>query len=422
MSRDWTRYVTAILGLCSCLTGCRRPLSTDAFGAGRESSCPVETRTSTPLVLSGNRRIYVEPMALAVRDETVLMTGVPTYLWGPQARTMPRDRGVDTLVGLFRDARGRVTALRKPEVLGGVSDFRIDAGAGDDMAVFFSQLDRPFRPGEPVTTVDFWYGIIARRKWASLERLPRPRSGVLETYFATSPARSGHRLLLAVPIRNRSTDVGVYTRDDGRWTLDVVPTGRAAYVALSAIPAGDILLVVVRPDTTRTSDQNSLSLLVRRNGEWTDLGFAVLGGPEPIHEPRFFTVAGVQLLSWLVESEITGSRAVRVARVMPGPRLGPVVTLAEGIEYVSFVTGSAAPLWVVSTPATSTSPGHLRLVSWNDGTPARVVDVVTNPFTGYFTALASRKGAEVLGPLRGRDTTDAPVVLSSLHTRFRCDA
>lgn len=417
-----THHCLIRLGVAAgcCLLGSTRSsaqASRAPSSLGLEQSTCTETRSAERLSLGMNRSIYVEPMAIAATDGSVLLAGAPTYVWQLGEGSVEA-RGSDSTVGAFRTAQGQILPLLKPPVPGSVTDIRAVAVERGRFATVFAQLRNPEDRG---SLIDYWYGSTDGRTWGSVERLSPPVSGTLLTNQASDLVRSGDSLWIAVPIRRQSTvDLAIYTRAQAKWSVAILPIGRLAYVALSLDETNGLSLAVVRPDTTMPRDWNSLSLFVMQDRQWTDRGFVVRGGNEPIYAPRLIMAGGVHILSWIARSGEAEKREARAARLSGGSLLGAVTTLARDVEDLAPVIGfTGAPMWVLSTAASDSGTSRLKIIQWTEGGPS-VVNVRANPFAGRFLAFAAKDQVNVVGGIEGQGPGQEPVVSALLEMSRKC--
>jgi hypothetical protein len=417
MSACLVQLPTVALGFCIVASACGGSRGVTSTGAEARSVCLTENRPAERLLTDGNLSIYVEPMTIARSDQSVLLAGLPTFVWQRIGGSI-QDKATGSALGAYRDASGRVSALPKPHLAGSITDIRVAAGQSGRYAAVFAQLQEPDNYS---TFVDYWYSTTGGQVWDSLERLPPLAAGILSTNQATDLVRIGDSLLIAVPIRQQGrVDVAIYVRAKGRWSIDVVPTKHLAYLALSADESDGPLLAVVRPDTTLPSDWNSLSLFVREGQMWVDRGFVAHGGTEPIYEPRLVAASGIHILSWRARIVATKKQVARAVRVARGSLLGTITTLTPDIEGMVPVVGTASsPTWVVTTPPSETGPGRLQLVRLENGIP-QMLYTGTNPFTGALLAFASSDEVNVVGPIEGQDPNQEPVVSALLRIDPRC--
>jgi hypothetical protein len=366
--------------------------------------------------------MYVEPMAFARAAESFVLAGEPLYAWKPRdtSRGGAQLDTAEALLGVVFERSGHVAALPKPPLNGTLTNVRLLAD-GEQYAAVFALTKKRTRGGQEPALLGYWFGRTDGKTWHSLEQLPLPPSGDLNTREASRLVRVAGVLMIAAPFgTDARQDVAVFTRKSEGWSVETVPARGTAYVALTesaALP----FLYVVRPDTTRDADANSLSLFVRASGSWRPLGFLVHGGRQPVHHPTVVAQDDIQILSWIEDDEVSRTRSARAARLRPDGTLGSAVTLARGIEDVIPVHDASGSFrWVVSNRTSDGQP-TLTLVEWGgrDGEP-EIRDVVVNPFTGPALAYSTRDGDVVVGPVMGRSPREELVVSGVLRFALRC--
>src|SRR5439155_22271525 len=110
------------------------------------------------------------------------------------------------------------------------------------------------------------------------------------------------------------------------------------------------------------SDQNSLSLFIRRSGYWQDRGFLLHGGQRPIHHPTILSHGVVATLAWIEDDEASHVRRARAARLQPDGTLGEVVLLGEAVEDLVAVYGDIDVFRWIASAVSSRGDRILRLL------------------------------------------------------------
>lgn len=368
--------------------------------------------------MSDGRVAYIEPMAFAHTDSSWVLAGEPLYTWRYPTGERPQPDTSHALIGVLF-TRGSARPLPRPPVRGVVTHIRMLAEGNHYRAVFAETDGSAAGPRRP-RVLAYWSARTDGSGWDQLEPLPLPPDS-LDPAEASSLVRVGDALMIAVPygpLHRRG--VAVYAARQDGWRRQDIFTDATAYVALAA-SQGNALLYVVRPDSTRRPDSNSLTLFVPADSGWRDAGFVLRGGSRPVHRPTVSVVGNTTLLSWHEEDSRSGAFHARAAELQQDGTLGTVVTLGERIDAVMPVRGaSRTHQWVVSRRAIDGSAMHL-LVEWTSAAP-RTRDVIADPFTG--PSLAHALGAEsvIVGPVVSHAPTDEFLVSGILRFVNRCDS
>lgn len=387
--------------------------------AQADANCAIETRATEPIRLTDQRSIYIEPMAFARAAATYALAGEPTYVWTRQNGVFePQVDTSGSVIGAIFTDTGAVIPLPKPPLQGTVTDIRLTRhGAG--YAALFALVSRQGVSSMERTFLGYWFGYTDGTSWSSLEPIRLPPSGEPISRHASALIASGDSMRFAVPFTvAKREDLLVLTRTARGWQWDLTATTGVAYVALT-VRAGRHLLYVVRPDPTRRSDANSLSLFVDVDGRWTSRGFVLHGGSRLVHHPWIVERGDERILAWEEQDETAGTRNARAARLLADGGLGTVVTLARSIEDLFPVHGATDDAqWVVSHRPDNAEPS-LALIEWNGGRPI-VRDVVVNPYTGPALAHAAAGAVVAVGPVMGRTPLEELVVSGTLSLKRRC--
>lgn len=404
-----------VVGILS--AACGSAQTPRAAGAEPTSTeCPTETRRPVPVQLSDRRVLYVEPMAYASIGPSSMIAGAPAYAWRPIDGGRPRIDSTDASMGIVFQRSGQVTALPKPRLAGSVTDIRV-LPDGNEYAAVFAQVKELTWDREP-TLLGYWFGRTDGTRWDTLEPLPLPPTGRLNTERASQLIRAGDALMIAALVGSSGRqDVVLFTRSQRGWIAETVPTQRASYVALAGTATP--FLYVVWPDITRLPDANSLSLFVRVSNAWQHHGVLIRGGSRPVHHPTVTQQGQSRTLSWIRDDDVSRIRDALASRIQADGTLGPAATLATGVEDLFPVSDvGGPPRWVVSErkpDGTST----LSLVEWGNEAP-RIRDVIVNPFTGPAIAYATAHGDVVVGPVQGRSPGEAELVSGVVPLQSRC--
>lgn len=386
------------------------------------SACEPVTREPSPLRLEDGRGVYVEPMALARGSTPSVLAGYPVYVWKRNGLGAEWDSAAAAVGVVLGDASG--ARLLPPPQVGQttqeiITHLRLTPSGAGYLAVAFAVATPPpaARPGHEHTVVAYWFGRTDGVRWDSLESLPLPAGGTLQTREASQLLRDGQSFVIAVPYATGAgTDVAIYTRERERWRRDTLGLERVSYVALAASPAGP-LLYVVQPDTGRGSDSNSLSLFARVGGTWHDRGFLLHGGRFAIHHPVVSAQGGIQTLTWVTDGQPSG-RVAHAARLRSDGTLGATTTLANQVEDVTPVLATDGPTrWVANV--SDRGQLVLALIEWSGNEPT-IRDLVVNPFTGWVASFAAETSDVVFGPVLNRAPGAEALLTGMMPMAPRC--
>ncbi len=390
--------------------------------AGQQSPpCEVTELSIGPLVLNGRHDTYVEPETLVRAGDAVLLAGHPTYVLrtGPGGEPVSLTR--DSLVGVILEPDGGVRGLSRPPVGGTPIEWRAVALDEREWGVTFTEV--PVHDmGSVGTSVDgrLWYGAVRDGRWASLARIPLPAGWNLLPFSASTLARGGDTLALAVSMDSAALvrRVVLFERRQGRWSHRALPFG-AAYVDLAHANGIGFAAAVARADSSVMSGSNALYVQVPLSGG--ALTRVDARGAHEVHEPALAGDSGQMVLTWwTVNRGPHGSRFQAYAMVDPlASPPGAVHALDPDVDSIVHVpTPEGVNLWLADHLLADASR-ELRLLEASTGA-VRVLWRAPNPFDGYFHAVAlTGRRILLVGPTfdRSRD------VLANLmlHVELKCD-
>ena len=385
------------------------------------AACTVREVSRSPLVIGGSREMYVEPTALLPSRGEILIAGTPTYLFAPGRAGDARDFVEDSALGAIVDAEGRARLLPAPFDAKRITHVRgvvLDDGT---WALAFAELKHATTPPEPDTIVRFWYGVFDGKTWRQLEPLPIPGDGELLTAGSSNLLVSGNSAYLSV-VRARPSgrfDIALFERQRGRWTVSFPQVRGVAYTLLTFSDSGHLMLGVIRADTGRGYDANSMFFQTRRRGEWSDAQKLVQGYPEPVHLPRIVKSGRGGVLTWQALKP-GGERVARaiVGQLDPGT---PVITLDTLVAVAVQVLGRPdSPIWVTDHRGSDTG-SRIHILGLRADAEAVLLSSLPNPYTGAFAASATGTDAFIIaGPLLRPEPPNPSLVTLFIRNRVEC--
>lgn len=408
------------------LTGaCTRTGSQATSQLVAPAGCVVRETSRTPLLIDGNREMYVEPTVVLPSGGSILLAGRPNYLFSPGASTDERTVSRDSVFGVVLDSRGRARVIPAPIDPVLVASTRAMALGGGRWAALFAELKRPWEPPRRDTIVRLWYGEFDGARWSPLEQLPQIPGGTFNLEMGSELIPRGDTLFVAVPVRIDSgafNDIAVFERHTGRWKADIVHTIGGVYGELLYSDSLGLLLAVVQADRSLRRDTNSL-LLYGHRPRWEIIRKIIHGGSQPVYDPRFTSSPAGTVLSWWVMDR-EGQPPAHRARAMVGltaSRDGPVVELDPDVNHVTPVVGyTRFPLWVAEHNNTITGEREIRFLSDSAG-HSQMLASVPSPFTGPFAATTiGASDILVSGPLFHADSARPRLVSLLIRARVEC--
>ncbi len=274
----------------------------------------------------------------------------------------------------------------------------------------------------------YWSAITDGRVWRQVVKLPSV-PGRLKTAYASALIETRDLAAIAVPLESTDsvkpgtirTDVAVFERVHGQWTVHVVETKRVAYVAIAASPDGALVLGVVRNDSTLTADNNSFFMFEQDPGEttWRDLGRVIRGGTHPVHHPELAFVEDDVAVIYRVPSDLGESSRLAV-RTRRGTTEQAISDHVEDVKQATLdgqLLGAASLLFGGNKPSSS----RTLLVRRYKGAGFVTTDSVPTEFQSVTGITATADTLYATGPIQARSAQE-PVVASYLYTAaWRCD-
>ena len=398
------------------------------------SSTRAQSKSSTPSVSSectigrivdsvlivGGHRAYIEPQSFVAEGNRVLLAGTPTYLWETGDR--PALVSGDSTIGAILDASGRVSPLPSPVAVRLVNDVRAAAAGAGKWAVMFAEAE-PVRPQQTAHVTAYWFGLTDGERWTDLRRL-EIRDGRPRSIAASALVRSAQGFALAVPIdRDERRDVMIVEWDGESITREVVETKAAAYVALAATSGNDLLLGVVRPDTTEREDENSL-FVYRRNAatrSWEALPRTVRGEGQPVRDPSISVGAAGVVVSWRVTPKIDSTEARALITQSLTAAISKPLILGRGVEHVLDVARMERLLWVIASRPTSHVGSRLRVIAVS-GAHTSTVAALASPFSSTMAGVWLGGSLLLTGGVLGATASALPVESHVMSIDVRCRA
>lgn len=365
----------------------------------------------------GRDRLFVEPQAVAVSRDRLLVAGAPSYYWTKRDSEFALTR--DSVIAVISDSSGVSTAVRGP--LGPERSHDVRAVALNDgrWVVAFAEAAPLVHPYDEPDVEAVWIGILdARGAWRRLERISAFQGRPLSERTSLS-ARSADEIALAIPVRrNDDVRVTVIVRSGGRWGEATVMTQEAHYTSLVDQGSGRLSLGVVHGDPTGAPDHNSLWLYRSTDAgrSWSPPIRLVRGKGQPVHDPGFSLLQGGQISAvWLTS---TARRFEARAATFTRADSANVMSFGEGAVQVFAETQlGKTSLWTTYHQKPSV---QLRLWASTSGEPPREVAAVGLPFDGIIGIVRIGELLLGAGPVRGRSPSDPAVSLELQRLVVRC--
>jgi hypothetical protein len=375
-------------------------------------SCRAGVTASRDLGTAEGRTIYIEPVSLVADRGTIFLAGHPNYVFRGDS-LLSRDG----IMGAIWRSAGSAHLVMSPLPRRKIGDVRLAPIARHRWAAVFAELgsDRPFPQNQRV--IDLWFAVFDGQSWTEPERLPRPPRGVIRSSAASSLVATAGALSIAYPLDSvsstlpQTSNVGVFSRRGGRWSLKVIPTFMAGAVSLASVGRHDLRLAVVQPDTSQPSDGGSV-FLYATDTAWRNLGKAIAGGESYTDNPVMRWSGGRLSLSWHARPSNGASFGVaRTTRLtMPFMRGSPaamptddIVTFDTTSMRVTELTKGEHQIWIsehVSGTVGGAPRREFRIYADSSGTPALIARVPDN-FDGTEFAAQLTTGPDrllIVGP------------------------
>lgn len=384
-------------------------------GSGPGSSCMVGEPVSQHIALPATAGLYVEPTAF-VEDLNgdILLAGSPIYSFVFDSLNQPEVAPDPEIFGVVIRKDGSIHPVPKP----------LDAPLGDPRA-----LSLPDGGWEIVFAIDSTsevgaydhigarYGRFDGRRWSDLEL---PLAAAVSTRYRLSSElarnRSGLWWALDAPPGSVRGGQRILLRNSRGWEERTLETGTSVSYLEIASPPDSIGLdaLVVRPDTTRSSDGNSVFLYRLGVGGWNEVSQLANGAEGRAHTPVFVFQGDTPVMGWTATVRGGGPGGIEV-RTPVRPTVGPPshTVVDDASSMVRLALFGTHQIWVVDHPLAG-GAGELRLVQVESG-KVEILKALPNPFTGPFNVLASQTGELlVVGPLLDQEAG----MLSSLVLRL----
>lgn len=383
------------------------------------TQCFVQEESRQLLRLDSQRTIYVEPEALAASNGEVLLVGTPNYIWTTLSDGTRRGEP-DRVLGVVLPDTGYAREVSAPIDPARIRTVRAVTRVDGSWAVVFVEIPSPTQTDY---AAQLWFGVHDGCDWRRLERIPVPSEGRLNAGIVSTLARGGgDTLALAIPIHVASSrDVAVFIFDGRKWSHELVPVRRAVYAELG-FDDGGLVMALVRPDTTLSSDRNSL-FLYGREGGWHVRQKVAPGLAAPVHDPALrLDAQNGGMLGWRALVSDQNGQQRWEARVASGPLAGPVAaapidSAAEGLIPVVFPDRRS--IWVTDHRG---SDGNWIRFFTRGRVRMEEIGHVPNAYEGFFGAVALPNGHMVIsGPLVERSgETLSSLTSQVIRVAVRC--
>lgn len=379
------------------------------------------------LLVEGGRGLYVQPVILEPnsRGETLLAGDISFLLERREADgrwTFVRE---DSTFGAIIPAAGEAVVVPAPiptRLIGGARALARADGAWD---VVFAQVHDYAGPSRPFLVERLWYGILDGPRWTHLEPVPVPAAGgdTLDVTHASLLLRVGDTLFWAASLKRPGPDaVALFSRGEGAWAHDIVPTLGGSYPRITHADSLGLVLAMVGPDRTLPFDANSLILWTRRP-EWRPYRTLVPSSREQVYDPWISFVAGQEVAGWV--AGVDGDQGAHTEAHAITGRLddaAPVAVLDSavhahgqfGVRPLDLAPG--VRLWAFAH-VLSDGTRVLRVVQESGGAPLLAASVPVAFPAGFATALPSR--GQLL--VAGAEHDEAQQMVVSLLLRFQVD-
>lgn len=390
-----------------------------------DTTCIISEVSRDPLVLEDGSEAAVEPTIFSAAGKKVLLAGTPNYRFRGN-RLVVRSGIFGAVIGEDGSAR----AVGFPKGMNRAKPLRALSLGDSEWGVLFAELTRP-EFGDSATVdppVGLWYGVIKGTAWQAVERISAPPSGKLQLNGLSSLTQSGNSLAFALPIdlADQWTDVVVFEKREGRWSFELVPTRRAAYVALISSPTTGLGMAVVQPDVALRHDQNSVFLYARSRG-WRSLGKLKTAGAR-VHRPFLSVANNASVLSFETHRLGPLRSEAKTMQVDFSPsfqeNIHHVVTLDSTVYgFVPLVGPRGAAYWVTDHFVDRSTPTlrELRILRSIAGHPS-LIATFRMPFRAGLAAAAPDRNRLLIsgGVFRATDGRDVAAVTLLVDYRVEC--
>jgi hypothetical protein len=262
----------------------------------------------------------------------------------------------------------------------------------------FSELD-PDSVREAEAVVGLAYAEFDGHRWSTLQEVPRPAGGKLLVTSSSRLVRAGDRLAWAVveDAPARSPQLVYYEHTEAGWQMRAPPAALADVAALTYTEGTGLLLALFGEDPDLPGWQQSLRVY-RRGASWelvsrvtvAERGTKVLYPGIAMHGPSMS-------VGWIALGPEGSTARARVG-IAPG-RDGTDVVLDESADQLVTLQSGPEPEWIVGHRNLLTGSRELRFLRVDSAGSVERIASVPNPYTGFFSALATGVGeALVVGP------------------------
>jgi hypothetical protein len=359
------------------------------------NGCSVIQQKQQLLTLGTGAKAYVEPSTIASTASRSLLAGYPIFLSKP---THPADNRPQPF-GVSLGRHGSAQLLEAPMTGVQLRDMRAAANDDGTWSVTFAEVRTGSSIMQDAPVSNYWFGRTDGRHWTNLEKLPLAKHDY-KSYSASKLVLSRHRIIVAIPYYDSvEGGVEVFQRSpSGIWTSTEMRS-RSAYVALDTTVRGDLLLGIVRADTTERTDSNSLFLYLqsRDSTTWSKPHRIVRGGNEPVKDLTLDWLGGELFASWIVSGMRIDGTEARTLRLYPeGSKPSEVISLKENVDQnIPLAVSGAPPVWLLVEP--SADSAKLFLLSLIAGVPKEIWRS-TVPSQGIASATAVASEVRIITP------------------------
>lgn len=368
--------------------------------SSRASACAVHELSREPLVIHERTYVYVEADAFVADPQgNTLLAGTPNSLTRMNADGAVTAVVDDSVFGVVIPRTGRARLVPRPIPGNAKLDgIRLVARPKGGWAVSFAEVEPSQGSASADSTVRLWYGNYDGARWTSLEELPLPHSGTVDSRWASSLVNHGDTVSWAMTLRTAAgPQIVLFERRGGRWSHESIPTFHSQ-VELGRTDALGLALLVVQPHSApgERFDANSLVLWARRP-EWQVVRRLVHGSAKGrVYHPKATVTADGAALAWETPSASPGRRGTEL-RAMFGrwedSTVQPVVldSAVSGLQGYSDAVPvrSGGRVWVTLHTTEDRTRSSLRYLQ-SFGGSAVTVGEVANPYLGFIAATAPR--------------------------------
>jgi hypothetical protein len=258
----------------------------------------------------------------------VLLAGVPTLRTtfdGAETVTLVED---DPVIGVVFGRDFVARGIPNPLPGRRFATLRANARAEGGWDVLLAETEEFPGDARPDTAIAIWHAVYDGVDWTEPVELPFPPNVTLFADLPSSLLSRADTLYWAASFRDpsRTGGIALYTRSDGAWRLELIPTFHARVELASTERLGQVM-VVVQPDTTQMSDGGSLFLWVR-DPEWRRYARIVHGTAEgTVHAPALVDTDEGLLFSWQHFGD--EGLELRVTRSPDGHNRGPITSVGH---------------------------------------------------------------------------------------------